>query len=209
MHGLSVCLGYQLVLPMTTNYQTLPLTPANNWGILPHVTKVPWSIKLQCGWYWTSCQGSCLKVSFHYCQPKIKTSLYHQWWFIIISKSFTLLFVPFAVQDVDGIWGEWEAWSGCSVQFSCQRGGVRKRWTLIVKPSSSAKIMFCRTRLRSCDNPAPQGSGAACEDETGSSMISNSNFLLKLPQCTGLGGHWDAEHCQGEGEGGLGDCGSD
>ena len=31
------------------------------------------------------------------------------------------------VEDVAGEWGEFGAWSDCSVQFTCQRGGVRKR----------------------------------------------------------------------------------
>ena len=34
----------------------------------------------------------------------------------------------FLVVDVDGMWGEWGEWSSCSVQFSCQRGGIRRRF---------------------------------------------------------------------------------
>ena len=37
----------------------------------------------------------------------------------------------------------------------------------------------------------------------------NLKLSLILPYCPGIGGHWDAEHCQGDGEGGPGDCGSD
>ena len=50
-----------------------------------------------------------------------------------------------------------------------KRGGIRKRRTHIVHTINHVLPL---TRLRSCDNPAPQGSGAACEDETG--------FKLKL-----------------------------
>ena len=82
-----------------------------------------------------------------------------------------------------------------------KRGGIRKRRTHIVHTINHVLPL---TRLRSCDNPAPQGSGAACEDETGFKLK-----LLILPYCPGIGGHWDAEHCQGDGEGGPGDCGSD
>ena len=38
-----------------------------------------------------------------------------------------LAYLTFLVVDVDGMWGEWEEWSSCSVQFSCQRGGIRRR----------------------------------------------------------------------------------
>ena len=52
---------------------------------------------------------------------------------------------PFAVEDIDGGYGDWSDWSSCSVSLSCQRGGVR-------------------TRERSCDSPVPQGNGADCPD---------------------------------------------
>ena len=37
----------------------------------------------------------------------------------------------FLVVDVDGMWGEWGEWSSCSVQFSCQRGGIRRRFVAL------------------------------------------------------------------------------
>ena len=37
----------------------------------------------------------------------------------------------FLVVDVDGMWGEWGDWSSCSVQFSCQRGGIRRRFVAL------------------------------------------------------------------------------
>ena len=78
------------------------------------------------------------------------------------------------------------------------------------------KWCFFVTRLRSCDNPAPQGSGAACVDETGFWFLvlpfhhlQVDNFMRYFFLGSGLGGHWDAEHCEGDGDGGPGDCGSD
>ena len=79
---------------------------------------------------------------------------------------------------------------------------VKTRGTL-EKGEHISNHVLSLTRLRSCDNPAPQGSGAACEDETGFKLK-----LLILPYCPGIGGHWDAEHCEGDGDGGPGDCGS-
>ena len=58
-----------------------------------------------------------------------------------------------------------------------KEGSEEKLNTPIVTIVLTKNHVLSLTRLRSCDNPAPQGSGAACEDETGCLMISISNFL--------------------------------
>ena len=53
------------------------------------------------------------------------------------------------VASVDGGWGAWAFWSGCSVTCG---GGVR-------------------SRSRSCDTPSPKGAGLACLRDDGSRTL--------------------------------------
>ena len=62
-------------------------------------------------------------------------------------------------------------------------GGIRKRRTHIVHTINHVLPL---TRLRSCDNPAPQGSGAACEDETGFKLKLLILPIVQVLEATGM-----------------------
>ena len=68
--------------------------------------------------------------------------------------------------------------------------------------SSSNSKAFLLTRLRSCDNPAPQGAGAACEDETGFFFILHSPTRF-LCWSRGPVERWTLPRGQWRGPGGL------
>ena len=71
--------------------------------------------------------------------PHSLTVIGYYWYFIFINWSFQLN--VYWNSAVDGNWGHWSYWSGCSV--TCLQGQ--------------------RTRSRQCDNPTPLHGGKTCE----------------------------------------------